>query len=309
MKRWIYVPLVSLVSLAISPREPLLAKEARPPQWSRDVLDTFFDDAREALNGPRPDYGRKSGADQPPAAATPADTNEAFAWSTLIDAETLEAEIKRLNQSVASSVGKAGAFKSGGFKDARRDFSELAVLFAVTAQYDGNARWKDVAPGMRDEFAKAAVSAKVGTDDSLRQATTTNTGLTDLIRGDRPPKSAATANVTDWSQIAARPLLMQRLQISQQERLTKWLADPATFRRNQTEVAHEAQVLAMLAEVIQRAEYEFSDDDTYVGHADELRQAAGDLSTAAGSGNYEQAQSAIGRATKACADCHDGYRG
>jgi hypothetical protein len=162
---------------------------------------------------------------------------------------------------------------------------------------------------MRDELARAAESAKVGSDDSLRHATTTNTGLTDLIRGDRPPKSAATANVTDWSQIAARPLLMQRLQFSQQERLTKWLADPATFRRNQTEVAHEAQVLAMLAEVIQRAEYEFSDDDTYVGYADELQQAAGDLSTAAGSGNYEQAQSAIGRATKACADCHDGYRG
>ena len=33
------------------------AKEARPPKWSRDVLDTFFDDAREKLVGPRPDYG------------------------------------------------------------------------------------------------------------------------------------------------------------------------------------------------------------------------------------------------------------
>lgn len=300
---------VLLCSSAISPHQPLLAKEARPPQWSRDVLDTFFDDARDALDGPRPEYGKKGDATQPDTAQAPGDKKQAFAWSKLIGAETLEAEVKRLNQSVTNSVSKSGAFKSGGFKDARRDFSELAVLFAVTAEYDGNARWKDAAPGTRDELARTAATTKGGNDDSLRQSTTTNTALTDLIRGDRRPKSAATVDVADWSQIAARPLLMQRLGISQQERLTEWLADPATFRRNQTDVAHEAQILAMLAEVIQREAYEFSDDDTYVGYAKELQQAAGALSTATVAGNYEQAQAAIGRATKACADCHDGYRG
>ena len=31
---------------------------------------------------------------------------------------------------------------------ARRDFSELAVLFAVTGQYDGDARWQDAAAGL-----------------------------------------------------------------------------------------------------------------------------------------------------------------
>src|SRR5262245_31528063 len=36
--------------------QSIAAKEARPPKWSRDVLDTFFDDARDELEGPRPDY-------------------------------------------------------------------------------------------------------------------------------------------------------------------------------------------------------------------------------------------------------------
>jgi hypothetical protein len=306
MRHWIYVPLASLLALDVTP--PLLAQEARPPQWSRDVLDTFFDDARDALNGPRPDYSNQSDVSRS-AASKAVDKNEAFAWSKLIEAETLEAEVKRLSQAIASSVGKAGTFKSGGFKDARRDFSELAVLFAVTAQYDGDARWKDAAPGIRDELAQTAVSTNVGTDDSLRQAATASAGLADLVRGDRPPRSDATTDVTDWSHVAARPLSMQRLDIGHQERLTKWLADPATFRRNQTDVAHEAQIIAMLAEVIQREAYEFSDDDTYVGFAKELEQAAVDMSAAAAAGNYEQAQRAIGRATKACADCHDGYRG
>jgi hypothetical protein len=300
------VTLAALLALVVTP--PLLAQEARPPQWSRDVLDTFFDDARAALNGPRPDYGKQSDVSRS-AASKAVDKNEAFAWSKLIEAETLEAEVKRLSQSIASSVGKAGAFKSGGFKEARRDFSELAVLFAVTAQYDGDARWKDAAPSIRDELAQTAASTNVGTDDSLRQAAVASAGLADLVRGDRPPRSDATTEVTDWSQVSARALLMQRLDIGHQERLTKWLADPATFRRNQTDVAHEAQIIAMLAEVIQREAYEFSDDDTYVGFAKVLEQAAVDMSAAAATGNYEQAQTAIGRATKACADCHDGYRG
>ena len=29
-------------------------RRARPPKWSRDVLDAFFDDAREKLAGERP---------------------------------------------------------------------------------------------------------------------------------------------------------------------------------------------------------------------------------------------------------------
>ena len=31
-------------------------KRARPPKWSADVLDAFFEDAREKLEGERPDY-------------------------------------------------------------------------------------------------------------------------------------------------------------------------------------------------------------------------------------------------------------
>ena len=151
--------------------------------------------------------------------------------------------------------------------------------------------------------------AKIGTDESFREATARRDELADLVRGDRPQIEKADAAVADWSQVAARPPIMQRINVSHQERLTKWLADPATFRRNQSDVAHEAQIVAMLAEVIHRAAFEFSDDDTYVGYAHDLEQAASDVNTAAAAGNYEQARDAIGRATNACANCHDGYRG
>lgn len=292
---------------------PSLAKEARPPHWSRDVLDTFFDDAREKLVGARPDYERQAADSQVSAAETTAvstGTNQTeFAWSKLIAADTLEAEVKRMSQALAASTTSPSQFKGGGYKDARRSLSELAVLFAVTAQYDGDARWKDVAAGLCDSFAKSAASAKTGTDESYRAATARREELAELVRGGRPQVAKAAAAVADWSQVAARPPIMQRINLAHQERLAKWLADSSAFRRNQSDAAHEAQVVAMLAEVIHREAFEFSDDDTYVGYAHDLEQAMGDVSAATGAGNFEPAREALGRASKACVECHAGYRG
>jgi hypothetical protein len=300
-----------LLSPAVGP-----AKEARPPKWTRDVLDTFFTDAREKLIGDRPDYGAGSKSQDSTQAsqlqhAGDPPTNPAGSppFSQLITPETLETEIKRLAQSLNTSVTSPSAFKGGGFKDARRDFSELAVLFAVTAQYDGDARWKDSAAGLRDAFARAAASAKVGNDVTYREAMARKQDLADLIRGSRPQVARTNADVHDWSQVAAREPLMQRLNIAHQQRLTKWLADEPTFRRNQRDVDHEAQVVALLADVIHRAAFEYWDDETFAAYANELQQAATDVRAAATSGNYEQGRAAITRATGACANCHDGYRG
>lgn len=291
--------------------ETLVAKEARPPQWSRDVLDAFFDDAREKLVGPRPDYGAIAEPEHSAQASPPRRTggNANAPWSRLITADTLETEVKRLSQSVAGSVTSPSAFKGGGYKVARRDFSELAVLFAVTAQYDGDARWKDAAAGLRELFSQAAANAKVGNDASYREAAARKQDLAELVRGGRPQVPKAEAAVADWSQVAARPPLMQRLEIAHQERLTKWLVDAATFRRSQNDVAREAQIVALLADVIHRESFESWDDETFAGYASELRDAATDVSAAAAGNNFEQARAAIGRATKACVDCHEGYRG
>ena len=43
----------------------------------------------------------------------------------------------------------------------------------------------------------------------------------------------------------------------------------------------------MLADVIQREAFEFWDDETFVGYADELRQAASDVAAAAAADNYD----------------------
>lgn len=286
------------------------AKEARPPKWSRDMLDTFFEDAREALEGERPDFSGRAQESRPASQSEEvASTRMAADWLQVISADVLETEIKRTAKAFDRAVTTASAFKGGGFKDARRELSELAILFAVTAQWNGDVRWKDVAAGLRNEFARSAVNARVGSDVTYREAEVRKQELADLIRGGRPQAPQAVASVEDWSQVAARPPLMQRIDVAHQERLLRWLADEKAFDKNRDEIRHEAQVVALLASVIHRNAYEFSDDETFTGYANELQQAASDVAAAAAADDFPQAREAIGRATNACANCHDGYRG
>ena len=82
----------------------------------------------------------------------------------------------------------------------------LAALFAVTADYDGQARWQDVAPGLRQEFARAGRNTKVGTDATYNEATARKRDLDELIRGSRPEVPAA-EKTAKWGEVADRPPL------------------------------------------------------------------------------------------------------
>jgi hypothetical protein len=286
-------------------------KRARPPKWSADVLDAFFEDARGKLIGTRPDYAATVATTDSPPAAAAADAGAASAdsgWSKLIDAETIETEIKRLAQELAKSVTTPSEFKGGAYEDCRRQFSELAVLFAVAADYDGEVRWKESAAGLRDLFARAGHNCKVGTDQTFNEATQRKQDLADLIAGSRPKLPQAEAE-SEWGQVADRPPLMQRLNIAHQDRLTKWLANQKQFEENRDDVRHEAQLMAAIAEAIGREGFDYWDEEEYAKHARDLRQAATDVSAAVELDSFEQAQKGINRATKACADCHDLYRG
>jgi cytochrome c556 len=299
----------SLSVLCAEPASPRAEKRARPPQWPPEMLDLFFDDARKQLVGERPNYSQPAVASESNS-PTPGNAAEPTAhpeWSKLIDSETIEAEIKRLSQSAAASVATPSDFKGGNYKDCRQSFSLLAVLFAISAEYD-SARWYDAAPAMRDLFARAGYNCKVGTDHTYREAIERSQELSELIGGSRPqlPTSERLAN---WGQVADRPPLMQRLERAHQERLTKWLANERLFDQHQNDLIHEAQLVAALAEVIGREGFEYWDDEQYAEYARNLRNAASDIAAAAEQKDFQSAQKSMSRVTNACNNCHEGYRG
>jgi hypothetical protein len=296
----------------------LLAKEsatskkgAKPPKWSADVLDAFYPDARTKLVGTRPDYEKAQSLAAGSDTADDAEVGHATSasgWSKLIDAETIETEIKRIGPNVAKLTKTPSEFKGGAYKECRRDFSVLATLFAVSAEYDGDVRWQDAAPALRDLFARAGRNCKAGSDQTFQEAVQRRQDLTDLIAGTRPKVKEAERKA-EWSKVADRPPLMQRLNIAHEDRLKKWLANKGEFAAHRDDVRHESQLATAIADVIGREGFEFWDDETYATCAKDLRQAAADVSAAVEAADFERAREASNRMTKACADCHEGFRG
>lgn len=281
---------------AHQPQQPATpSKYARPPKWPKDVVDTFFPDATAKLVGTRPDYGKQTPVAETGQAPGDAPQNAASdgGWLKLIDADTIETEIKRLAQQLNKTVTAPAQFKGGGYKDCRRDFSVLAALFAVTAEYDGEVRWKDAAPQLRNEFARAGRNCKVGTDQTFQEAKQVKQDLADLVGGTRPKSSSDAEVKADWSQVADRPPLMQRLNIAQQDRLTKWLASKQEFSNHRDEVKHEAQLIATFADIIARPGFEYADDDTYIGYARDLKKNETEVAAAVESDNYDQARQCL----------------
>lgn len=288
--------------------EPSKARRAAPPVWTESQRAIFPDDARTLLVGPRPDFGALSKA-QVASGGEVSETSQATRqWSELISTDTLETEIKRQAAEVGKLTQSSTGFKGGGYRQAREAFSVLAVMFALSAQHDARARWRDSAAGLSAAFARAAANCKVGTDSSYREAAARSEDLAELVRGGRPNTPAPPAE-RNWGDVADRSPLMARMEVAQQKRLKPLTGSAREFSRGAEDALHEAEVLAALAEVIIQEGFDDAGDETYDAFARELRDAAKELSAAAEQDNYESARQALGRAGQACAACHENYRG
>jgi hypothetical protein len=298
-------PIVGLAAESSSP-----APRVAAPAWSREVRATFFPDARRELVGTRPagDVAapREGGPATTPASAA---SGPEFAWSQRIDAEALTAEIKRLTNELAAPLANPSRFKSGGFQDCRRNFSVLAVLFGVAEQYDESLTLQRDAQQLRQLLARAGRNAKVATDQSFAEGRNRKADLDDALGGQRLAEDAAEAEPLVWSELAERPVLMQRMEALQQEGIGPLLANEGAFRREAARVREQAQVLGVLGEVVQREAFEYWDDETYAEFARSLVQASAELADAAQRGDYAAAREAAGRITQSCSQCHEGYRG
>ena len=286
-------------------------KRVQPPEWSRDVLDAFFEDAREQLVGERPTTisveagelevaNAGSGANQP-------DESE-FKWSALIDADTLATEIKRINNQLGVALRKSGSFQAGGNLLCRRDFGLLAVLFGVVREFDEDVRWKRHGQQVQSFCFRACQNCKTASAQSFTAAKDVLAMLEDLFRG-QTPAAEWPSDPSGEKLLVDRPQLMLSMERSVKEHLSPALASSREFRKRFQRAAQQAQVLAVLAEVIQQEGYEYADDGTYLDEARQLREAAGELSRAAKEKDYEAARAAAGRVRQSCSRCHEGYRG
>jgi hypothetical protein len=303
---------VSIGDAAQSGRRPRERQRAKPPtkEWDKTSKSAFLDDAFTTLDGERPDFvaasslrAAGSGADPAGAAAD----GGGFRWSGIVSPDTLTDEVKEQRKAVAAAVASASEFKGGGYEKARDAFSAIALAFGLIAAHDGDVRWKKDAGNARDLFARVGFNCKVGTDGSFAEAKARAADLETLLDGGSPDKKADREEDFVWSQVAARPALMSRLDVAEQA-TAGIVASKGDFEKNVEAFLREVEIVAAIGEVIQQPNFEYHDDDTYKGYAGLMRDAAIEARDAARKSDYDGVRKAVGNLKKSCDTCHGDYR-
>jgi len=290
-------------------------KRAQPPPPAKLKSDAFFGDAfKEGLVGERPaDLGKAA------AAATGGGTSSApvagsgaapagGGWSALISPATIEDTIKGLKQQVDKEVTTLSDFKGKGHKLARRDYSLLAMLFAIAGEYDGEVRWKKDSPAARDAFARSAANFKVATDAAFNEAKARKEELNDMVGGSSPFANKTADPKAPWAQVAGRAPLMQYLESAWEPRLKPALADKGQFTANSDKVLRDAEMFAAIGEVLAKEGMEDADAEEYRAFCTKLREGAKQIIDAVKQKDFDQASKASATIGKACAECHENYR-
>jgi len=289
---------------------------ATPPTFDRtETSRVFFDDVFTKLQGERPQNLGAVAVRSPTSPAAGDATNAAAsgtasgdAWSKVISPTTIEDEVKSLKMSLDQAITTPSKFAGLGYKEARRDFSVLAVLFGIVAEYDSDVRWRDESPVARDAFARSAANTKAGgNSNTYNESKRRKDDLQTLLNGSRI-EGTADSEETDWSTLVDVGPLMQRLDQGFNGKLAKLVSSKDAFEANIEEVLHEAEVSAAIGRVLTLEGMDNWDDETYADFAQRLTQASLDVVAAVRVNNYDQARQAAGEINKACSECHDFYR-
>ncbi len=242
------------------------------------------------------------------AVAAPMAGDMNVAWSKIATQGFLEGEVKRLLLAVENVELTRAEFNGGGYRHCRVIYSELALLFAVIGEYDGDLPWKKQAPYLRDMFSRTAKVCKVGSPLSLKEAKQTRRELRDLVLRGRVMAVGKVDRKTDWSKVGDRPPLMKRMEIAWSTTLKRGTGDAENFRLSQDEIQREAAIVLLIATAIRQKGRDDADDEDYVVHATRLGTAARKVRRLAEAGDFEKTKEAVGVVNQSCARCHDEFR-
>jgi hypothetical protein len=229
-------------------------------------------------------------------------------WAKLISSTTIEDEIKAIKLEVDKNITTPTEFAGRGHKAIRREYSVLAMLFAIINEYEGDVRFKKDAAAARNVFARTANNTKAGGNTNVfKEAKDRKADLDELLGGSSISSDGGNETPA-WPMIIDRSPLMQRLEAAFQAKLTPTLANKDEFSKNAELVLHEAELISVMAAVLTKEGMSDAEDDTYLGFAKTMKDAAIEVANAAKGNNYDQARAAAGKIDKACSQCHESYR-
>lgn len=282
---------------------------AKPPEFKQSEFDSvFFKDPRSTLKGELPTSKITEAAAPQTGTATESATesDDPLAWQNLVSPESLEDLIKGAKLRLDRIITTPAAFSGGGFVVARREFSLLAVLFAIIEDYPKEVRWKSSSPLARELMARMAANAKVGSIQSYNEAKKRMLDLGDLLNGSKLVGEAKTE--TDWSNLMDRTPLMQLLKWGQQDYINKHVASETNFKSNLSELKNYAEMVAVLGKISLAEDMPDATDDDYKGFAQDMIEQARQIAFAVETENAELARTSAGKLGQSCSNCHDNFR-
>lgn len=300
--------------LVMTPPQAFAQKQrSRPPQFDDQAIsDLFFSSLKDAFEGEPPSLSELR-AKQGMAVQVAATANEAGAagatskWASLITPASLEDEIKRVKLLYDGAISTPGAFKGGGYQDARVNLSVLAMLFAVVQEHGGEVRWSKDAPAARDLMARTARNCAAGSTQVYNEAKLRKADLQDLVSGTGITAPPDVEDANDWAMIVDRTPMMEYVEMLL-DQLNSVARSAAEVEANVDEARRQAELLATVGSVIRQDGMDDSDDEDYTGLCDEMTRAAVELVRAIERQDYEAASSLVGGIEQSCADCHEQYR-
>ena len=286
-------------------------ERARLPKWETFPSHVFFKDAfAEGLVGPRPaSLGQLTAtrATTSVAKAASRPSNAGNVWSSVVSSQTLEDEIKSLQIQIQKTITTPSEFSGGGYLEARRMFTELAALFSVISEYDGDVRWKSEAPKARDLFTRAAANTKTTSIQAFNEAKKRKQDLEELVRGGKLGEQDASVE-SSWKLIN-RASLMQRFTQSYDEGIAIWTAKDVEFQKSAGKIRREAELLMMLSVVLRQAGMEDGDDEDYAAYCKQLEKTTRLVLQALDDGDADASRKATSAIGQSCNACHEDYRG
>jgi hypothetical protein len=271
---------------------------------------TFFEDVFSRTVGERPKVSAPAPVDPagtPPAPLEASATKEPAAGrSSLISSTTLEDEVKSLKLDIDKIVTTPASFAGSGHKEARIRFAVLALLFDAIANQDGDVRWKNDAAAARMAFARVAANLKAGGSTQVyNEAKKRKQDLADLVSGARFPDAPAADNAP---LPVDRTPLMQILEQRFEANMKSWTASDTEFKTHVDQLVHEAELTALIGNVLARPGSEDADDAEYLKFARLLEQGAVAAVAAARQQDAAGARQAVTEISRSCTDCHENYR-
>lgn len=312
-----FVLVATLLCTTAHSQTKRLPPRAKPPSLEKSRFQgIFFSDVRQSLSGEFPEPASSStGSNNNPSAAglaqagnvsngTTASSN-GLGWELLISSQSLEDLVKGSKLRLDRIITTPTAFAGGGYNEARREFSLLALLFAIIEHYPNEVRWKASAATARASMERTAANAKIGSrqvfDEAKKRLQDLQTVLDGATLAAEPKSEVIWENLIDISP------LMKTLDWSYQQQLNKMVATPEAIQQNQDDILRLSELIRVLGKVAIVENMPNADDQQFVELAQQMIEAAGQIKQAVENGNADLARTASGRLGQACVNCHDKF--